>query len=161
MAGEYQRSESAPDVSDIGRPVLGFAFDDDRGDFNTPIFSEVRRTTVHSGGLEVVQELTSALLLTAQSGFSRSATERPSVNAGTAGETNVLTGDFVQHLFTQEFRLNYFGERTDATVGIYGAWEDEDAGFRRPDFGGRISSASRRTSARPTGTNGTSPASEK
>ena len=104
VAGEYQRSESA--------------FDDDRGDFNTPIFSEVRRTTVHSGGLDVVQEATSALLLTAQSGFSRSATERPSVNAGTAGETNILTGD-------------------------------------------RISSASRRTSARPTGTNGTSPASEK
>lgn len=100
VAGEYQRSESAPDVSDIGGPVLGFAFDDDRGDFNTPIFSEVRRTTVHSGGLDVVQEATSALLLTAQSGFSRSATERPSVNAGTAGETNVLTGDFVQHLFT-------------------------------------------------------------
>lgn len=100
VAGEYQRSESAPDVSDIGGPVLGFAFDDDRGDFNTPIFSEVRRTTVHSGGLDVVQETTSALLLTAQSGFSRSDTERPSVNAGTAGETNVLTGDFVQHLFT-------------------------------------------------------------
>ena len=132
----YSYAEDAPDVSDIGGPVLGFAFDDDRGDFNTPIFSEVRRTTVHSGGLEVVQELTSGLLLTAQSGFSRSATERPSVNAGTAGETNVLTGDFVQHLFTQEFRLNYFGERTDATVGIYGAWEDENAGFRRPDFFG-------------------------
>ena len=91
----YSYAEDAPDVSDIGGPVLGFAFDDDRGDFNTPIFSEVRRTTVHSGGLEVVQGLTSALLLTAQSGFSRSATERPSVNAGTAGETNVLTGDFV------------------------------------------------------------------
>ena len=132
----YSYAEDAPDVSDIGGPVLGFAFDDDRGDFNTPIFSEVRRTTVHSGGLEVVQELTSGLLLTAQSGFSRSATERPSVNAGTVGETNILTGDFVQHLFTQEFRLNYFGERTDATVGIYGAWEDENAGFRRPDFFG-------------------------
>lgn len=95
------------------------------------------------GGLEVVQELTSALLLTAQTGFSRSATERPSVNAGTAGETNVLTGDFVQHLFTQEFRLNYFGERTDATVGIYGAWEDENAGFRRPDFFGFASDVSK------------------
>lgn len=139
----YSYAEDAPDVSDIGGPVLGFAFDDDRGDFNTPIFSEVRRTTVHSGGLEVVQELTSGLLLTAQSGFSRSATERPSVNAGTAGETNVLTGGFVQHLFTQEFRLNYFGERTDATVGIYGAWEDEDAGFRRPDFFGFASDVSK------------------
>jgi len=139
----YSYAEDAPDVSDIGGPVLGFAFDDDRGDFNTPIFSEVRRTTVHSGGLEVVQELTSALLLTAQSGFSRSATERPSVNAGTAGETNILTGDFVQHLFTQEFRLNYFGERTDATVGIYGAREDENAGFRRPDFFGFASDVSK------------------
>lgn len=139
----YSYAEDAPDVSDIGGPVLGFAFDDDRGDFNTPIFSEVRRTTVHSGGLEVIQELTSALLLTAQSGFSRSATERPSVNAGTAGETNVLTGDFVQHLFTQEFRLNYFGERTDTTGGIYGAWEDEDAGFRRPDFFGFASDVSK------------------
>ncbi len=64
----YSYAEDAPDVSDIGGPVLGFAFDDDRGDFNTPIFSEVRRTTVHSGGLDVVQEATSALLLTAQSG---------------------------------------------------------------------------------------------
>ena len=123
--------------------MLGFVFDDDRGDFNTPIFSEVRRTTVHSGGLEIVQELTSALRLTAQTGFSRSDTERPSVNAGTPGETNILTGDFLQHLFTQEFRLNYVGERLDATVGIYGAWEDENAGFRRPDFFGFASDVSK------------------
>lgn len=32
----YSYAEDAPDVSDIGGPVLGFAFDDDRGDFNRP-----------------------------------------------------------------------------------------------------------------------------
>lgn len=32
VAGEYQRSESAPDVSDIGGPVLGFASDGSKTD---------------------------------------------------------------------------------------------------------------------------------
>lgn len=46
----YSYAEDAPNISDIGGPVLGFAFDDDRGDFDTPIFSEVRRTTPSTAG---------------------------------------------------------------------------------------------------------------
>ena len=139
----YSYSEDAPDVSDIGGPVLGFEFDDDRGDFNTPNFAEVRRTTVHNGGLEITHDLTATLRLTAQTGFSRADTERPSINAGTSGETDIVTGGFIQNLFTQEFRLNYFGARTSATLGVYGAWEDEDAGFKRPDFFGFASDISK------------------
>lgn len=138
----YSYSEDSPDVRDIGGPALGFDFDDERGDFNTPNFAEVRRTEVHNFGVELTHDITNALVFTSQTGFSRSDTDRPSVNAGTEGETDIVTGDFVQTLLTQELRLNYFGDRTDATLGLYGAYDKEDAGFRRPDFFGFASDIS-------------------
>ncbi|MCG8694079.1 MAG: TonB-dependent receptor [Minwuiales bacterium] len=139
----YSYSEDSPDVRDIGGPALGFDFDDERGDFNTPNFAEVRRTEVHNTGLNITHDIAASLTLTSETGYSRSDTDRPSVNAGTAGETDIVTGDFIQDLFTQEFRLNYFGARLDATLGVYGAYEEEDAGFRRPNFFGFATDISR------------------
>ena len=138
----YSYSEDAPDQRDIAGPALGFEFDDKRGDFNTPNFAEVRRTEVQNIGVEITHDITDELTFTSQTGYSRSDTDRPSVNAGTLGQTDFVIGDFVQNLATQEFRLNYSGEQIDATLGLYGAYEDEDAGFRRPDFFGFASDVS-------------------
>ena len=138
----YSFSEDSPDVRDIGGPALGFEFDDERGDFNSPNFAEVRTTKVHNVGVEFTQDITDSLIFTSQTGFSRSDTDRPSINAGTTGETDIVTGDFIQTLVTQEFRLNYFGSSHEATLGLYGAYEKEDAGFLRPDFFGFASDVS-------------------
>ncbi|MEM9683948.1 MAG: TonB-dependent receptor [Pseudomonadota bacterium] len=139
----YSYSEDSPDVRDIAGPALGFEFDEHRGDFNTPNFAEVRKTKVHNVGLQVTHDVTDRLLFTSQTGFSHSHTDRPSINAGTEGETDIVTGDFVQKLATHEFRLNYVGDAVDATFGIYGAYEKEDAGFDRPDFFGFATDVSR------------------
>ncbi|MCG8543254.1 MAG: TonB-dependent receptor, partial [Alphaproteobacteria bacterium] len=139
----YSYSEDSPDIRDVGGPALGFDFEDHRGDFNTPNFTEVRKTEVHNVGLEMTHDITTGLVFTSQTGFSHSDTDRPSINAGTSGETDIVTGDFIQKLATQEFRLNYFGDRLDTTLGLYGAYEKEDAGFLRPDFFGFASDVSR------------------
>ncbi len=138
----YSYSEDAPTPRDIAGPGLGFDFEEERGDFNTPNFTEVRRTAVHNTGLEIVYDISSALTLTSQTAFSKSDTDRPSINEGTPGETDVVMGDFVQNLATQELRLNYFGERLEATMGLYGAFEHQDGEFRRPDFFGFASDIS-------------------
>ena len=139
----YSYSEDSPDIPDIAGPGLGFDFDERRGDFNTPNFAEVRRTAVHNGGLEITYDITPDLVLTSQTSLSHSDTDRPSINEGTPGETDIVTGDFIQALATQEFRLNYFGEDLETTLGLYGAFEDQDSGFRRPDFFGFASDISR------------------
>ena len=131
----YSYSEDSPNVYDIAGPGLGFDFDEERGDFNTPVFTEVRRTNVHNGGLEVTYDLSDDLMLTSQTSYSRSDTERPSINVGSPGETDVTIGDFIQDLATQEFRLNYYGEQWQTTFGLYGAYEDDNGGYRRSAFG--------------------------
>jgi outer membrane receptor protein involved in Fe transport len=132
----YSYSEDAPTLQDIAGPGLGFDFDDERGDFNTPNFAEVRRTTVHNTGTEITYDLTPDLVLTSQTSFSKSDTDRSSINVGTPGETDVVLGDFVQNLATQELRLNYYGDRLETTTGLYGAYEYQDSERRRPDFFG-------------------------
>ena len=127
----YSYSEDRPIPSDIGGPVLGFDYDEERGDFNLPVFAEVRTTAVHNAGLEVTYDLTSDWVLTSQTSFSHSDTERPSVNEGTEGEIFVVSGDFVQKLATQEFRLNYYGDALEATLGLYGAYDYQDGSRRR------------------------------
>jgi len=138
----YSYAEDSPNTDDIAGPGLGFDFDEERGDFNTANFSEVRRTAVHNAGLEVTYDLADDLMLTSQTSYSRSDTERPSINLGTPGETDVTIGDFIQDLATQELRLNYYGERLETTLGVYGAYEKQDAGYRRPDFFGFASDIS-------------------
>jgi iron complex outermembrane recepter protein len=127
----YSYSEDRPIPHDIAGPGAGFDWDDERGDFNFPVFSEVRTTTVHNAGLEVTYDITSEWVLTSQTSFSHSDTDRPSVNEGTEGEIFVTTGDFIQKLATQEFRLNYYGEQVEATIGLYGAYDYQDGDRRR------------------------------
>ncbi len=76
----YAYSEDRPTPMDIAGPLLGFDFDDDRGDFNPPMFTEVRQTNVHNGGAEITYDISSDFVFTAQSAYSHSDTNRPSVN---------------------------------------------------------------------------------
>ncbi|MGE0652552.1 MAG: TonB-dependent receptor, partial [Alphaproteobacteria bacterium] len=138
----YAYSKDSPDITDIAGPGLGFSFDENRGDFNTPNFAEVRTTAVHNTGLELTYDAAPGLLVTSQTSFSRSDTKRPSINDGTPGETDVVFGEFVQTLAIQELRLNYKGKRLETTFGVYGAFENQDSGFRRPDFFGFASDVS-------------------
>lgn len=127
----YSYSEDRPIPHDIGGKGAGSEFEDERGDFFPGVFTEVRTTKAHNAGLEVTYDLTSEWVLTSQTSFSHSDTDRPSVNDGTEGEIFVSDGDFIQKLATQEFRLNYYGEALEATIGLYGAYDYQDGDRRR------------------------------
>ena len=130
----YSFAHDAPTLDDIGGPGLGFNFDDDRGDINDPVFSEARSTDVHNAGLEVTHDFSEALRLTSLTGFTHSFVDRPSVNEGTPGESNILAGDRTDLQATQEVRLNYEGDRWRWVGGLYAAYEDLDAHFDRRSF---------------------------
>jgi iron complex outermembrane recepter protein len=130
----YSFAHDAPTIDDIAGPGLGFDFDDWRGDSNDPVFSEARSTDVHNVGLEVTHDFSDALRLTSMTGFTHSFVDRPSVNEGTPGETNVLIGDRTDLMGTQEFRLNYEGDRVKWVAGLYGSYEELDAQFDRTSF---------------------------
>ena len=130
----YSFAHDAPTLDDIAGPALGFEFDEHRGDFNDPVFSEARSTDVHNVGLEITHDISDALRFTSMSGYTHSFIDRPSVNEGTPGETNVLVGDRTDLMGTQEFRLNYEGDRVDWVAGVYGSYEELDAQFDRTSF---------------------------
>ncbi len=121
----YSYAEDSPDVGRIFGPGRGLDFDDERGDPSNvfPLY-EVRRARVHNTALEVTHGLTDRVTLTSHTGYSRSHTRRPSVNRGAPGEFETRKGFSARDLATQEFRLNYSGELLDATLGVYGSYED-------------------------------------
>lgn len=132
----YSFSHDSPFSDDIGGPLLGLDYDDRRGDFNPPVFAEDRSADTQNLSLEITQSLGPALTFTSLSGWSDNTTERPSVNEGTLGETNLTQGDFDQSIVTQEFRFNYRLNQWRWVAGLYGAWEEADGGYHRPDYFG-------------------------
>lgn len=132
----YSFSHDSPASADIGGPGLGFDFDDERGDFNLPVFVEDRKNDVHNAAAEVTHEISDALTFTSLSTLSVSDQIRDSINVGTPGETNVLYGSQDQLLATQELRLNYAEGAWSGVAGLYGAVETEDNEFERPDYFG-------------------------
>ncbi len=132
----YSFSHDSPTTRDIGGPVLGFDYDDERGDFNLPVFAENRSADTNNLSLELTQNMGPGMTFTSLTAWTNNVTERPSINKGTPGETNIVNGEFDQSIVTQEFRLNYQLEKWRWVTGVYGAWEESDAGFRRPDFFG-------------------------
>ncbi len=134
----YSFSSDSPNIDDIGGPGLGFSFNERRGDFNLPVYAEVRSTENNNVGLEITHDLTGALRFTSLTTYSHSDTQRPSVNAGTPGETDITVGDQIQKLAAQEFRLNYKDELLSAVAGVYLAYEEGEYGYVRPNnFGFR------------------------
>ncbi|MEZ5802310.1 MAG: TonB-dependent receptor [Rhizobiaceae bacterium] len=133
----YSFAHDRPTIDDIAGPGLGFDFDERRGDFNDPVFMEVRSSDVHNVGLEVTHEISDALRFTSLTGYTHTFLDRPSVNEGTAGEINVLAGDRTDVLGTQEFRLNYEVDRLSWIAGIYGSYEEVDSAYDRTSFSSR------------------------
>lgn len=92
-----------------------------------PAYTEMRVGRVDNYGLEITHEIDPSLLFTSMTGYTRSNTERDSINVGTPGEYLVTTGEFDQNLFSQEFRLNYAAGPWTAVGGYYFGYEKQDA----------------------------------
>lgn len=127
----YSFAHDAPVIRDIGGPDGLRA---DRGDFNTPTFTEVRLTRVKNAGLEITHDIDEALRFTSLTTAHHSLTKRPSVNAGTDGEINVVRGDQKDLLVTQELRLNYQQDRSTWVAGLYASHQNYDTTFDRTLF---------------------------
>ncbi|EUB99334.1 TonB-dependent receptor [Rhizobium sp. CF080] len=122
----YSFSHDSPNERDVGGPGIGWSWDDERGDINAPVFTEPRTSKVHNVGLEITYDITDALRLTSQTGFSHTYTDRSSINYGTPGETDVLHGDRNDNLLSQELRLNYERDEWTWVAGLRGGYEDYD-----------------------------------
>lgn len=133
----YSFSHDSPFTRDIGGPFFGYNYKDKRGDFNDPVFIEDRSTDNHNAGLEITHDISDTLRFTSMTGFTYTFTDRPSVNEGTPGEINVMRGEYRDRLLTQEFRLNYEGDRLKWVGGIYASYENSDAFYDRTTFGAR------------------------
>ncbi|MBN9033418.1 MAG: TonB-dependent receptor [Rhizobiales bacterium] len=123
----YSFSHDDPYVRDIGGPAgaMGFSFDEERGDYQIPAYTEYRPTRVHNVGLDVTHDFTDELKLTSLTALSYSDTDRFSPNYGTAGEVNTYHGYYKEWIASQEVRLNYSGEKWNWVGGAYFAFEDE------------------------------------
>lgn len=99
-----------------------------RGDFNNnPVtYTEYRWTEVHNLGLEVTHDISDTLRFTSQTGYQFGINNRRSVDYGTEGVVNGITGEDDNSIFTQEFRLNYEGDRWKWVTGVYGSYETWD-----------------------------------
>ncbi|MFC3229720.1 TonB-dependent receptor domain-containing protein [Marinibaculum pumilum] len=133
----YSFAHDAPTIDDIAGPGLGFSYDDRRGDFNLPVFTEVRSSDTHNASLEIQHDLEAPVTLTSLTSYSFTDLQRPSINEGTAGETNVTEGYFKESIASQEFRANYDGVRLTAVAGIYLAQETSKNTRDRPNYFGR------------------------
>ncbi|MDF1790447.1 MAG: TonB-dependent receptor [Thalassobaculaceae bacterium] len=133
----YSFSHDSPNIRDVAGPGLGFDYGDKRGDFNLPVFSEVRTAETHNLSFELTHDVNSMLTFTSLTTYSATDLNRPSVNEGTAGETNITRGTQEQYVATQEFRANYAAGRWAGVLGAYLAKEESDVGYQRPDYFGR------------------------
>lgn len=99
-----------------------------RGDFNnSPVtYTEYRWTEVHNLGLEVTHDISDTLRLTSQTGFQYGINNRRSIDYGTDGVINGITGEDDNSIFTQELRLNYEEDRWKWVAGVYGSYEKWD-----------------------------------
>ena len=96
-----------------------------RGDFNnSPVtYTEYRWTEAHNLGLEITHDISDALRFTSQTGFQYGINNRRSIDYGTAGVINGITGEDDNSIFTQELRLNYEAESWKWVAGVYGSHE--------------------------------------
>lgn len=90
-----------------------------------PAWTEVRDNRLDNLGIEVTHQISDALSLTAQTGFTRSKMTRPGLNYGDAGDPNQSYGEQVQKILSQELRLNYDTEALAWVAGVYMA-KDQD-----------------------------------
>jgi outer membrane receptor protein involved in Fe transport len=96
-----------------------------RGDFNnSPVtYTEYRWTETHNLGLEVTHDFSDTLRFTSQTGYQYGINNRRSIDYGTEGVINGITGEDDNSIFTQEFRLNYEADSWKWVAGVYGSHE--------------------------------------
>lgn len=96
-----------------------------RGDFNnSPVtYTEYRWTETHNLGLEITHDFSDTLRFTSQTGYQYGINNRRSIDYGTEGVINGITGEDDNSIFTQELRLNYEGDRWKWVTGVYGSYE--------------------------------------
>lgn len=141
----YARSFDGPTQNDIAGPLWSStapSLDARRGDIwgsilpdyyrglgltTLPVYQDVRETYVNNAGIEVTHDISEVMRLTAMTGWTRSLTERHSINEGTPGEVLTTDGAFTQRLLSQELRLNYDDGRLRWVAGGYVARETQSA----------------------------------
>ncbi|KQS02437.1 TonB-dependent receptor [Sphingomonas sp. Leaf357] len=110
-----------------------FTLEDRRGDgynlsgFPLDTFAEYRRIKVHNVGFELTHDLSDALRLTSQTGYTHGTTYRLSVDAGEPGVPDGMRGDVVDTLMSQELRLNYEADRWKWVAGVFGSRQKFDS----------------------------------
>lgn len=149
----YARSENSPTYNDIAGPdrtTIGSpapSYDELRGDIwgdltpfpnlleetvPMPFFQNLRETTSSSFGVEATHEFDNGIMLTSQTSWNNSVTDRQSLNTGAAfdpalnfwdGITN--TTEFDNTITSQELRLNYDDGALRWVAGAYVAKEKD------------------------------------
>ncbi|MTH65991.1 TonB-dependent receptor [Paracoccus shanxieyensis] len=141
----YARSFDGPTQNDIVGPLWSTGspgYDARRGDgwgsllpdyyrslglTALPVYQDVRETYVNNLGIEVTHDFNANLRLTAMTGWTKSLTERHSINEGTPGEFMTVDGAFRQELLSQEIRLNYDSGALRWVAGAYAAREKQSS----------------------------------
>lgn len=110
-----------------------FTLKDRRGDgynfggFTLDTFAEYRRIKVHNLGLELTHDVSDALRLTSQTGYTYGTTYRLSVDAGEPGVPDGMRGEVDDSLLSQEIRLNYTSDRLKWVAGVFGSRQTFDS----------------------------------
>jgi iron complex outermembrane receptor protein len=123
----YSYSNERPQERLIGDgPRFGLRAN--RGDWRDfATYNEYRAIKTHNLGLEVTHNFSDRLKLTSQTGLHYGVTRRLSVDTGTPGLRDGLTGKVQDTLFTQELRLNYEGDRWKWVAGVFGSYQNFDS----------------------------------
>lgn len=137
FAHSYESPDSNTIAGSLWDPSSGVTYDDRRGDIwgdltppfypasPLPIFQDVRDTTTDNIGIEVIHNFNPNLTLTALTSFTRSNTDRKSINYGLSvaspfvPEAWNVVGDFDQQIASQEVRLNYESDGLRWVGGLY------------------------------------------
>lgn len=105
---------NSPAYADVDGSSAGLDFFEDRqwGNQTSPLFDEARATETSQFGLQVEVPLEGDWDLQSLSGFTRTLTDRSSVDAAT-------TGGIDENEYTQEIRATYSDGRLDAVTGAF------------------------------------------
>ncbi|MEN0078789.1 MAG: TonB-dependent receptor [Pseudomonadota bacterium] len=136
-------SSDSPNYDDIAGPGLGFEYSEQRGDLNAglPFFQDNREAENTSASLRLTRPIGETMQVTLLGTYADTTVDRPSINAGTEGETFTSVGTIEQERLSFEANLSRdAGEDAISWVaGVYVESEETFADNERSVFfgGGR------------------------